>query len=218
MRGCLTQEYIYLSALTTHRYMHEMGLCSIVRKKKPAYVKGLTHKIFANLLQQDFTAPAPNRIWATDFTYMVLSNGKRRYNCSIIDLYDCSIVATQNSSHIDAALAIETLKKALEQQKLGKGVILHSDQGSQFTSEEFTKFCKKHHVQQSMIRAGCPYDNAPMERFFNALKHEYINLHHFKTEFDLDTGLYHFIYVKYNQTRPHSYNHGLPPSKARKVA
>jgi transposase InsO family protein len=93
-------------------------------------------------------------------------------------------------------------------------LILHSDQGRQFASEEFAQFCKKHHIQQSMSKAGCPYDNAPMECFYNTLKNEYFNIHTFKSLEDLNQGIYDFVYVKYNDKRPHRYNGGQPPCAA----
>lgn len=71
----------------------ELNLHSIVRRKKPGYIKGDAHKVFPNFLKQHFSVQAPNTVWCTDFTYMYLQNGKTRYNCSILDLYDRSIVA-----------------------------------------------------------------------------------------------------------------------------
>lgn len=214
----LAQDGYHISPLTCHRYMRAMGMRSIVRRKKPDYVKGHAHKIFANIVNRNFTASKPNLIWATDFTYLPLADGKMYYNCTIIDLYDRSVVATVNGASLTSALAIQTLQKALKRHKPGPGLILHSDQGSQFTSKEFTDFCKTHHVQQSMSRAGCPYDNAPMERFYNTLKNEYFNLRKFKTVEALNRGIYQFIYGKYNRTRPHSYNGGLTPHAARTAA
>ena len=70
----------------------ELSLKSVVRRKRPNYVKGHAHKIFPNLLNQDFTATAINRKWCTDFTYMYLTDGSKRYNCTIIDLHDRSVL------------------------------------------------------------------------------------------------------------------------------
>lgn len=72
------------------------------------------NKIFPNLLKQNFTANAKNKIWCTDFTYMRQPNGRFRYNCSIIDLFDRSVVASVNDDNINTELAIKTLSKALE--------------------------------------------------------------------------------------------------------
>lgn len=214
----LKQHAIVLSSFTIHKYMKELGLQSIVRRKKPGYVKGKVHQVFPNLLNQEFHVSAPNKVWCTDFTYLPQKDGSMRYNCTILDLYDRSIVATKNSHRIDAQLAIDTLELATMRHKPNKGLILHSDQGRQFAAHEFHKCCNKHHIQQSMSRAGCPYDNAPMERFYNTLKHEFFNLYRFRSMAELDQQMYEFIYVKYNYQRPHSYNKGLTPYAARYAA
>ena len=148
-----------VSNTTMHKYMNkELNLCAVIMHSKPGYKAGKKHKIFDNLLNQNFTADCKNKVWCTDFTYMRQPNGKFRYNCSIIDLFDRSIVASLNSNYINTDLAIETLKKALEQEHYPK-VILHSDQGVQFTSWDFVNFCKDNNVTQSMSKAGCPYIN-----------------------------------------------------------
>lgn len=218
MRDYLAFENIHLSVLTAHHYMKELGLRSIVRRRKLDYKKGDANKIFPNLLNQKFVTDKPNQIWAMDFTYLQMSNGTMRYNCSIIDLYDRYVVATQEGNHITSELAILTVQKALKTQRPAKGIILHSDQGSQFTAKIFNEFCKNSYIQQSMSRAGCPYDNAPMERFYNTLKNEYFNLHKFADVKTLDNGIYTFIYCHYNRRRPHSYDNGLTPHTARKMA
>lgn len=88
--------------------------------------------------------------------------------------------------HITSELAIRTLQKALESQHISKaGLILHSDQGSQYTSKAFIEFCESVHVTQSMSKAGYPYDTAPMERYFNTLKTECTNLYEFQTDEEL---------------------------------
>jgi len=126
-----------------------------------------------------------------------------------------SVLASLNGSQITASLAIETLRIAIKRHKPGRGLILHSDQGSQFTSKEFNDFCSNALIQQSMSRAGCPYDNAPMERYYNTLKNEHTNLFSFKTKEDLDLSIDHFAYGWYNHVRPHTYNGGLTPYAAR---
>ena len=90
--------------------------------------------------------------------------------------------------------------------KIKGDLILHSDQGSQFTSKAFGEFCESVHVTQSMSKAGYPYDNAPMECYFNTLKNECTNLHDFKTEESLYQTVEEFAYVKYNYVRPRSFN------------
>ena len=194
----------------------ELGLFSLLSRKKPDYIKGKAHKVFPNLLGQNFYSDKANRKWCTDFTYLFLKDGRKRYNCSIIDLCDRSVVASLNGKEMNAELAINTLKKALSSQPTLKNrLILHSDQGSQYTSKAFTEFCESINITQSMSKAGCPYDNAPMERYFNTLKNEMIYHHYFRNDNELDSAIEEFAYVWYNHVRPHSYNNGLTPFEAR---
>lgn len=205
------------SAATIHKYMNtELGLRSVVRPKKPDYEHGKLHKVFENKLKQDFTAAAVNQKWCTDFTYLFLADHEVRYNCTIIDLYDRSVVASITDRSITSDLAIRTLQKALDSQPQIKGeLILHSDQGSQYTSKAFVEFCESVHVTQSMSKAGYPYDNAPMERYFNTLKNECTNLYEFRKEEDLYQTVEEFAYVQYNHVRPHSFNGYRTPYQAR---
>ena len=217
MRVFLARKGIILSKTTIHKYMNkELKLYSICRRKKPGYRKGHQHKIFPNLLNQEFTVEKPNTIWCTDFTYLYLSNGSVRYNCTIIDLFDRSVVASEMGAYITSDLAKETLKKAIHSVKgVPKGLILHSDQGVQFTSIEFTKYCKEHGITQSMSKAGCPYDNSPMERYYNSLKQELINRYYFRTDAELNTSVQEYAYYWYNQVRPHAHNGYRTPYEVR---
>jgi transposase InsO family protein len=194
----------------------EMGLRSIVRPKKPNYEHGKPHKVFENRLQQDFTAEKINQKWCTDFTYLFLKNHDVRYNCSIIDLHERSVIASITDRNITSDLAIRTLQKAIDSQPEITGeLILHSDQGSQYTSKAFIEFCESVNVTQSMSKAGYPYDNAPMERYFNTLKNECTNLFEFDTEEDLYQAVEEFAYATYNHVRPHSFNNYNTPFQAR---
>ena len=194
----------------------DLGLRSIVRPRKPGSKPGKPHKVFRNRLKQDFTAERANQKWCTDFTYLFLKNGDVRYNCTIIDLYDRSVVASITDRHITSGLAIRTLQKALDSQPQARsGLILHSDQGSQYTSKAFVEFCESAHVSQSMSKAGYPYDNAPMERYFNTMKNECTNLYEFRTEEQLYQAVEEFAYVTYNHVRPHSYNGYRTPFEKR---
>ena len=212
------QGYCYSKA-TIHKYMNkELSLKSIVRRKKPDYHKGKAHKVFENRLEQNFSADRVNQKWCTDFTYVYLKNHEVRYNCTILDLYDRSVVASITDRYITSDLAIRTLKKALASQPALKGeLILHSDQGSQYTSKAFVEFCESVHITQSMSKAGYPYDNAPMERYFNTLKNDCLNLYEFRKEEDLYRTIEDFAYIKYNYVRPHSYNNYKTPMEVRRA-
>ena len=215
MTAMLANEGITLSSTTVHKYMNtELKLKSVTRKKKYVYHNGEdAFKVFDNILNQDFISTRRNAKWCIDFTYLYLSNGAKRYNCSIIDLYDRRIVASVNGRKINTALAKETVFKALQSNENVADLVLHSDRGSQFTSKEFVEFCKENSITQSMSKAGCPYDNAPMERYFNTLKAELINLYSFSTEEELFNAVTVYAYGWYNNLRPHSHNNNMPPAK-----
>ena len=217
MKIYLDRKGIYLSRQTVHKYMNsELKLYAVVRRKKPNYEKGKPHKVFPNIINQNFESDVINAKWCTDFTYLFLTDGSKRYNCSIIDLHDRSIIASITDKNITSDLAIRTLKKALNSQPYRqKDLILHSDQGSQFTSKDFVEFCESVNITQSMSKAGYPYDNAPMERYYNTLKNELINLHYYHTDEELNTAIEDFAYGWYNHARPHSYNNYMTPYEAR---
>lgn len=218
MKDHLDRNEIRLSYTTVHVYMNkELDLKSVSRRKKPNYEYGKPHKVFENLLKQNFATEKANQKWCTDFTYLYLTNGEVRFNCTVIDLYDRSVVASITGRNITSDLAVRTLKTlpVKLRKKHNRNLILHSDQGSQYSSKEFTDFCKGNGVTQSMSKAGYPYDNAPMERYFNSLKNELIYLHHYRTAKDLYAAVEHYAYVYYKNLRPHSANMHLTPFEKR---
>jgi len=217
MQVFLKRKGYQLSRTTVHKYMNrELKLFSVVRRKRPGYTHGKPHKVFENLIKQDFSSDAANRKWCTDFTFLYLADGNVRYNCSIIDLHDRSVVASVTGRNMTSALAIRTVDKALASQPGNiRNLILHSDQGTQYTSKEFTEYCKLRGITQSMSKAGYPYDNAPMERYFNTLKNEKTNLHIYHTEEELFKDVNDFAYVWYNHIRPHSADGYMTPFEAR---
>ena len=130
--------YIQRRDIDINEHMHNLSYLDMAYEILPNEI--YKNKIFDNLLNQNFTVDCKNKVWCTDFTYMRQPNGKFRYNCSIIDLYDRLAIASLNSDYINTDLAIDTLKTALKKEKHPK-VILHSDQGVQFTSWDFVNFC-----------------------------------------------------------------------------
>ena len=217
MRAYLKKQGVELSNITIHKYMNkELGLKSITRRKSGKYKKAKVHKVFENLLNQNFESNEINKKWCVDFTYLYLEDGRKRYNCTIIDLYDRSVVASKTDKYMTSNLAIKTIQQAIKAQPQIKGkLILHSDQGSQYTSKEFVNFCEKTGITQSMSKIGCPYDNAPMERYFNTLKNELIYQYSYKTEEELYKAVEEFAYITYNHIRPHSYNGYKTPFEKR---
>ncbi|MBQ4570905.1 MAG: IS3 family transposase [Bacilli bacterium] len=146
---------------------------------KPEYVKRLhpnTYKrieenVKPNIVNRDFNVDHPNKIWVTDITYLIFNN-KRAYLSTILDLYDRSVVAYKISRHNDNKLVIDTLNEAIVKNKDVHGLIIHSDQGFQYTSFQYKAICESTGIQKSMSRKGNPLDDSPMESFHGILKKE----------------------------------------------
>lgn len=154
------------------RIMKKYDLLSIIRRKRQYILPGLVNKTYDNILNQDFITMSINEKWVTNITVITTSEGKL-YLSVIKDLYDGFIIAYNYSTSPSNKLTINTIKQAI---KYINNTILHSDQGSQYTSYLYQKYVKKHNIKQSMSRKGTPYDNAPMESFFSIFKTECIYL------------------------------------------
>ena len=140
------------------------------------------------------------------FYLFFFTDGSKRYNCTIIDLHDQSVIASITDRNITSDLTKRILEKAIDSQ-LGIDLskfLIHSDQGSQYTLKEYTEFCKKFGITQSMSKSEDPYDNALMERYFNTLKNDLIYQHYYHTEDELYTAIKEFAYVQYNHVLTHS--------------
>ena len=106
----------------------KLGLISIVTRKKPTYEHRKVHKKFDNLINQNFKSFRINQKWTTDFTYLFFTEDNVRYNCTIIDLYDRSVITSITDCHITSDLATQTLQKALDSQSsVNRSIILHGD-------------------------------------------------------------------------------------------
>lgn len=131
----------------------------------------IKENVMPDLLKRRFNPRSPNKIWCTDITYLIFKN-KRAYLSSIIDLYSRKIVGYEISFKNDIPLVIKTLTKALRIQKDVNGLILHSDQGFQYTSYEYKAICDSKGIQISMSRPGTPIDDSPIESWHSLLKKE----------------------------------------------
>lgn len=139
--------------------------------KKNMNQRRIEENIRPNLLNRNFNANRLNQKWSTDITYIIY-NGKRAYLSSIMDLYTRNIIAYKISYKIDNKLVMDTLKEAIHKQKDVHGVILHSDQGFQYTSNEYKAICESNGIIISMSHKGSPVDNSPIESFHSNLKRE----------------------------------------------
>ena len=124
-----------------------------------------------NLLNRNFSTDAPNKVWDTDVTYLIFK-GSRAYLSTIIDLYDRKVVAYKISKRNDNKLVIDTLNEAISKRKDVSGLIIHSDQGFQYTSYEYKAICESYGITISMSRKGTPIDDSPIESWHALLKKE----------------------------------------------
>lgn len=166
-----------LTNTTVYRYMRLNEVQSVIRKKRRKYPKVAYHQI-PNLLQRDFSTTGPNQKWSIDVSYLFPKSGKL-YICAIKDLYDKSILAYTLSRINDNKLVLDTLDKALQAVPLqGRpNLILHSDQGFQFTSNPYADVLSKNQVIHSVSYKGSCVDNVQIESWFSALKTESIYLY-----------------------------------------
>ena len=157
--------------ITVLRHMRRLDLLSLVRRRRPftRYKQG-AHR-YENLLNRQFVQNQMNYRWVTDITYIITPQ-KTYYLSAIMDLCGRYIVAYRVGTEATASLVCDTVLEALHREKVADGLILHSDQGCQYTSEEYYALTQEYHFSASMSRRGCPYDNALMENFFGTFKTE----------------------------------------------
>ena len=168
----LERQGIHHNPKTILKIMQKYNLLSEVRRKKYRNYGNALHK-YDNLLDRDFNADRPNQKWVTDISYIKTEQGTL-YLSVIRDLYDNSIVAYKTGTEQNINLVLSTIRAAKRKEKITAEVQLHSDQGFQYTSNQYFKLTKSYNITPSMSRKGNPYDNAMAENFFSILKTECI--------------------------------------------
>ncbi|MGG3174286.1 IS3 family transposase [Brevibacillus laterosporus] len=200
------------------RIMQNLGLKSIIRRKR-AYMttyqaKVSDGRVADNLLKRDFTAQEPNQKWVTDVTQYRIGE-ERIYLSAIKDLCTHEIIAHHISTRNDNALVLETFRKAFEMQKDVTGLIVHSDQGSQYTSHAYHDMLPTVGDQISMSRWGNCLDNASIESFFSHLKTEALYPYDIRDLQDAQRRIENYIYF-YNEERLQLKLNKLTPSEFRR--
>ena len=143
----------------------------IRRAKKKNKNERIEDNVKPDLLKRNFNTDKPNKVWDTDVTYLIYK-GARAYLSTIIDLYDRKVVAYKISKYNDNKLVMDTLNEAISKRKDVHGLILHSDQGFQYTSYDYKAICESNGIQISMARKGTPIDDSPIESWHSLLKKE----------------------------------------------
>ena len=178
--------------------------------KRPGPQGGAPAIVAPNLLEQQFTVGAANTAWVTDITYIQTHEGWL-YLAAVLDLYSRQIVSWATGSRIDTQLALDALHMAVWRRRPRQSVIVHSDQGCQFTSHEWQGFLASHNLRPSMSRRGNCHDNAVAESFFQLLKRERIRRYVYATKQEARSDVFSYIEMFYNPIRRHSSADGLSP-------
>lgn len=184
-------------------------------KRKPYSRSGPVHKAHPNHLHQCFVASKPNDIWVSDITYIRTKEGWI-FLATVIDLFSRKIIGWATGHRQTTSLIIEALRMGTA--RLGKKdtVVLHSDQGSQYSSYEYKTFAKKHNIILSMSRRGNCYDNAVAESFFKTLKKELVRRQIFETREIAASKIFEYIEMFYSSKRRHSYLGYISPNEFEK--
>lgn len=178
------------------------------------YKAGSIHKAHPNYLKQCFITKTPNESWVSDITYIRTHEGWI-YLTIILDLFSRKIIGWATSHRIPTNLIIQALKNT--KYRISKdGVILHSDQGSQYSSYEYKTFLKYHNIIPSMSRRGNCYDNAVAESFFKTLKKELVRKTIFRTREEARDKIFEYIEMFYNSKRRHIYLGFISPNEFEK--
>ena len=186
------------------RRMQKLGLKGIQAKKFKRTTDSDHDKPAApDLIEQDFTALAANQKWVSDLTYIWTDEGWL-YLAVIMDLYSRAIIGWSMGKRMTQQLMCDALTMALFRRGFPKGVIIHSDRGSQYCSKLYQGLIKNMGLRCSMGRRATCYDNAAMESFFHSLKVELIHRQRYKTRQSAKGAVFEYIEIYYNRKRKHS--------------
>ena len=205
MHAALRAEGRTASRGRVERLMRRHGIRALAgRRFKPCTTDSRHYlPIAPNLLQQEFVAAAPNRVWLADITYIATGEGWL-YLAAVLDLATRKIVGWSMRDHMRTELPLAALMMAAQRQRPAEGLICHSDRGSQYASEAYGKQLIAMKAKPSMSRTACCYDNAPMESFFHTLKVELVHQRRWATREDARRDLFAYIEGYYNRRRIHS--------------
>jgi transposase InsO family protein len=193
------------------RIMQEAGLyCKSKRRFKATTDSKHNLPIAPNRLARQFEVERPNQAYVGDITYIPTAEGWL-YLAVVIDLYSRQVVGWSMADHMRAELVNNALAMAIWKRKPKKGLLWHTDRGSQYASDSHRKLLKQHSIKQSMSRKANCWDNAVSESFFHSLKTECINHERYQTREAAKTSIFDYIEVFYNRQRLHSSNGYLSP-------
>ena len=197
------------------RILRKFDLLAQIRRRRPyVHYKQAVYK-YPNLLNRAFEQAIPNQFWVTDITYIPTAKGML-YLCAVVDLCGKMVLAYRIGNDMTASLVTDTIRDAFKKEMVADGLALHSDQGSQYTSQAYYDLSQQYHFFPSMSSPGCPYDNAAMENFFGTLKAECLYRSHFSCRPELEQIIDEYVQF-YNFERI-NLKDGLTPYEIRSKA
>ncbi|MBO6827588.1 MAG: IS3 family transposase [Sneathiella sp.] len=180
-------------------------------KRRPGMYGGRPSIVIDNTLDRQFEVATPDTAWVTDITYIKTYEGFS-YLAVVIDLFSRRVVGWAMQSRQTTDLVLQALLMAVWRRKPASKVLVHSDQGSQFTSMDWASFLKQHNLEHSMSRRGNCHDKAVAENFFSLLKRERIRRKTYKTRDQARSDVFDYIEMFYNPKRKHANNGMLSPA------
>lgn len=193
------------------KLMREQGMTSIVTKKFKATQSKSDSGSRENLIRIE--PKTINQVWSTDITYIHTQTQGWVYLSTIMDRYSKKIIAWEIRRRMTCDLVTETLEKAIQVRGTHEGLILHSDQGSQYTSQEYNQLLERHCIQHSYSRKGYPYHNASLESWHGHLKREWLYQISIKDFVQAKHEVFWYIESFYNQNRIHQGLNYLTPNE-----
>lgn len=190
---------------TVAKLMKDNGIASIINRKFRVSTTDSNHDqpVFENTLDRAFTADGINQKWACDITYIHTDEGFL-YLAGVVDLFSRKIVGWSMKDTLHSDLCVEALEMALAARMPREGLLHHSDQGSQYCSEQYQTQLKNFKITCSMSRVGNCWDNAVVESLWASLKCELVYQRKFKTKQEAQQAIFEWIVIWYNRKRRHS--------------
>lgn len=186
------------------RIMRENGIKSkVIKKYRPRGKVIQISEASDNILNRQFSQNNVDQVWATDITYIKTLNGWV-YLCVFIDLCSKAVVGWSIDNHMKTELVLDALEKACMKRRPQRNLLIHSDQGTQYGSDDFRQYLKYNNFKQSMSRRGNCWDNACVESFFKLLKVEELNDYKFNSLEEVKYIIFKYIEYFYNRKRIHS--------------
>ena len=196
---------IFTSKNRVARQMQQMGLIALPwRRKYRLGRKPSAGQVVDNLVKRVFQAQGKNKLWVGDITYIPLQNGRFVYLATYLDVFSRKVVGWALQSRMTQQLVIDAFEQAIGRERPERGLIVHTDRGSQFTSQQYQATLVRHGAIASMSRLGDPYDNAVMESFYKTLKTELLAGTKFINGHEANKAVFEYIELFYNVVRRHS--------------